>query len=324
MERSFETWAAFNLLILGLLALDIGLFNRRAHVIRLKEALLWSLFWIALGVAFGGYVWLHEGRTAGILYLTGYVVEKSLSVDNLFVFLVIFQSLRIDRKYQHRLLFWGILGAIVLRGLMIAAGTALLVRFHWLIYVFGVFLIYTGVKLLLGGGESADPRNGRLFKLLERVMPLSEKEHAGRFFVVENGRKKASIALLALVLVEFSDVLFALDSVPAVFGVTRDPYIVYTSNIFAILGLRALFFVLQDFMDRFHLLKYGLSAVLVLVGVKMCFEEFVHVPPALGLAVVGVLLGIPVIMSFVFPSARNNGLSSEKIAEPEIETRAES
>jgi len=303
--HTYETWAVFHLIIFALLAFDLGIFNRKAHVIHVKEALLWSLFWIAIGVSYGGYVWYHDGATSGMQYLTGYVVEKSLSVDNLFVFLVIFRSFRIPRQHQHRLLFWGILGAILLRAVMIALGTALLEQFHFLIYLFGAFLIYTGYKIFREGDKEMDPRQTAVFKLLKRFLPLSDRDFHGKFTVKENGKTHFTLGFAALVLIETSDVLFALDSVPAVFGVTRDPYLVYTSNIFAILGLRSLYFVLEDMMEKFHLLKIGLAVILILVGLKMCLEAHVHISPGLSLSVICGILALSVILSTVIKPSKD-------------------
>ena len=258
-DHRTQAWVIFNALVAFLLILDLGLFNRKAHVIRLKEALGWSVFWIVLGLGFGAFVYEYISPTAGIEYVTGYIVEKSLSVDNLFVFLLIFRAFQIDKKYQHRLLFWGVIGAIILRVIMIGIGAQLIVRFHWIIQVFGVFLIWTGVKLFREVNEQFDPKASPVLKLVQKFLPITDEPHPGRFTVTET---KFTLAFVALILIEVSDVLFAVDSVPAVFGVSKDPFIVYTSNIFAILGLRSLFFVLEDFMDRFHLLKYGLAVIL--------------------------------------------------------------
>lgn len=291
-------WVSFNLLILALLALDLGVFNKKAHVIKLKEAALWSVFWIILGLSFGAFMWFEDGPVIGMQYLTGYVVEKSLSVDNLFVFLVIFRSFNIEKQHQHRLLFWGILGAIILRGIMIAAGTQLIANFHWVIYVFGVFLVYTGVMLAFSGDKQFEPEKSPVYKFIKKVLPFTDEPHHGKLTKMVNGKRMFTLAFAALVLIEASDVMFALDSVPAVFGITRDPFIVYSSNIFAILGLRSLFFVLEDFMDRFHLLKYGLSIVLTFVGLKMCFEWYLKVPPSISLSVIGMVLAGSMILSF--------------------------
>jgi tellurite resistance protein TerC len=299
--HSVQTWLLFNALIIALLILDLGVFNRKAHVIKLKEAFGWSVFWILLGLGFGAFVYNYMGHTAGIEYVTGYVVEKSLSVDNLFVFLIIFRAFKIEKKFQHRLLFWGVLGAIILRGLMIAAGTQLLAQFHWVIYLFGAFLVYTGLKLFKGGENEFDPTASPVLKFVKKFLPFTDAPHPNRFLVIENGVRKFTLTFATLLLIESSDVVFALDSVPAVFGVTRDPFIVYTSNIFAILGLRSLFFVLEDFMDRFHLLKYGLAVVLTLVGTKMIVEPFFHVPAWASLVGISVILTGAVIASLMIP-----------------------
>lgn len=304
--HSLTWWISFNILILVLLALDLGVFNKKAHVIKLKEAALWSVFWIILGLGFGAFMWYQEGREIGMQYITGYVVEKSLSVDNLFVFLVIFRSFQIEKQHQHRLLFWGILGAIVLRGIMIAAGTQLINTFHWVIYVFGVFLVWTGFSLWFSGDKKFEPQESPVFAVLKKILPFTEEPHEGKLTKVINGKRYFTLAFAALVLIEASDVMFAVDSVPAVFGITRDPFIVYSSNIFAILGLRSLFFVLEDFMDRFHLLKYGLSIVLTFVGLKMSFERYGKVPPSISLSVIGIVLAGSMVLSFWIPPKESN------------------
>jgi tellurite resistance protein TerC len=295
--HSIDIWIIFHLVVFALLALDLGVFNRKAHVIRMKEAVLWSIFWIVLGLAFGGFVYWHEGREDAILYVTGYLVEKSLSVDNLFVFAVIFSAFRVQRQHQHRLLFWGVIGAIVLRALMIGAGTALLAQFHWLIYVFGAFLLFTGIKLFGSGEAAVDPDKTFLIRFARRYLPFTNAEHHGHFTIVEGGKRKFTTFFLALLFVESSDVLFALDSVPAVMGITRDPFLIYTSNIFAILGLRSLFFVLEDMLARFHLLKYGLAIILCLVGIKMLIEGWYKVPPMASLAAILMILVVSVLLS---------------------------
>jgi tellurite resistance protein TerC len=295
--HSIETWIVFHLVIALLLILDLGVFNRKSHVIHIREALLWSVFWIAIGVSYGAYIYNRDGSVAGVEYLTGYIVEKSLSVDNLFVFLLIFQSFKIPRRFQHRLLFWGIIGAIFLRATMIALGAQLLENFHWVIYIFGAFLIYTGIKMFSGHGEELDPHNTVVMKILKKYFPVSVSPYDGKFFVIENGLKKMSYGFAALVVIEFCDVVFAVDSIPAVFGVTRDPYLVYTSNIFAILGLRSLFFVLEDMLHRFYLLKYGLGVILCFVGAKMLLEHWYKIPPLYSLLVIGVILITSVLLS---------------------------
>ena len=314
MEHALWEWAAFGGIVLVMLALDLGVFHREDHVIRPKEALGWSAVWIGLALAFAGWVWFRHGPDAGIEYLTGYVIEKSLSVDNIFVFVVIFGALAIPPLYQHRVLFWGILSALVLRGAMIGAGSALLHRFHAVIYVFGGFLVITGVKLFLSRGEAPHPEQSRAFRLLSRVVPGTPRLHGNRFFAREEGRRLATPLFFALALIEVSDVIFAVDSIPAIFAVTDDPYIVFTSNIFAILGLRSLFFLLAGAVARFTYLKPSLAAVLVFVGAKMTAVDVVKLHPAVSLAVVVGILGVGVVASAV--KARRDARVSEPAARP--------
>ncbi len=290
-------WAGFIAFVVVMLAVDLGLFHRKAHAVGFREAATWSLVWIALSLLFNLWVWRTFGPERGLEFLTGYLVEKSLSVDNVFVFLVVFSSLAVPAAYQHRVLFWGILGALALRAAMIFAGTALLARFHWLVYAFGAFLVFTGVKLFLHRHETPHPERSPVLRLARRWIPSTTRFHGAAFFAIEGGRRVATPLLMALLLVEVTDVVFAVDSIPAIFAITRDPFIVFTSNIFAILGLRSLFFLLAGLVDRFRYLKVGLSAVLVFVGVKMIAVELVKVPPALSLAVIGALLGLSVAAS---------------------------
>jgi tellurite resistance protein TerC len=293
-------WAGFIAFVLAMLALDLGVMQRRAHTPSLREAAGWSAFWIALALVFGAGVWHFAGADTATEYLTAYVVEKSLSVDNLFVFLLVFGTLGIPTQYQHRVLFWGILGALVLRAAMILAGTALLSRFHWLLYVFGGVLILGGIKLLREfreGDREVHQERGPLLRFIERVLPVTQTLSGQALTARENGRLVATPLLTALVFVEISDVVFALDSIPAIFAITLDPFVVFTSNVFAILGLRSLYFLLARVMHRLHALKIGLAAVLVFVGVKMLLIDVVHVPPAVSLGVITTLLGIPVLVA---------------------------
>jgi tellurite resistance protein TerC len=293
-------WAVFIAFVLAMLALDLGVFHRRAHVVRLREAAIWSAVWVSLALLFNLGIWWRFGGEPAIEFLSGYLIEKSLSIDNIFVFVIIFTSLRIPALYQHRILFWGILTALVLRAMMIFAGVAALARFHWLIYVFGGFLIFTGAKLLLEwrrGEEHEDVGWG--VRALRRIIPSTDRMEGQHFFARVDGKRVATPLLLALLLVEVTDVVFALDSIPAIFAVTRDPFIVFTSNIFAILGLRSMFFLLGGVIDKFRYLKLGLSAVLVFVGAKMIAVEFVKLPPALSLGVIALLLGASIIGSLV-------------------------
>jgi tellurite resistance protein TerC len=299
MEHGLLEWGGFLALVLALLALDLGVFNRKDHVIRPREALGWSVFWVALALAFGAFVWVRHGAGSGLEYLTGYVIEKSLSVDNIFVFVVIFGSLGIPALYQHRVLFWGIVSALVLRGAMIAGGAALLHRFHWIIYVFGAFLVITGVKLLLARASVPHPERSAAFRALRRVVPATARFDGHRFFTVENGKRVATPLFFALATIEFTDVIFAVDSIPAVFAVTDNPFIVFTSNIFAILGLRSLYFLLASFVERFVYLKPSLALILVFVGVKMAMVDVAKIHPAVSLAVVLGILATGVIASTV-------------------------
>jgi tellurite resistance protein TerC len=292
-------WAGFILFVLLMLALDLGVFHRKTHEVKFKEALSWSGVWISLALVFNLGIWWKFGPTPGMQFLTGYLIEKSLSIDNIFVFVVIFSALKIPALYQHRVLFWGILSALVLRAVMIFAGVAMLERFHWLIYVFGAFLIFTGAKLFLQRNKEEHPEDGAVMKLARRVIPSTNRFDKDHFFTVENGRKLATPLFMSLVLVELTDVLFALDSIPAIFAVTTDPFLVFTSNIFAILGLRSLFFVLAGMVEKFSYLKVGLSAVLVFVGAKMALIDVVKVPPALSLGVISLLLGGSIVASLL-------------------------
>jgi tellurite resistance protein TerC len=292
-------WLGFVAFVLAMLALDLGVFHRKTHAVGFREALVWSGVWVALALAFNAGVWWAFGAERGVEFLTGYLIEKSLSIDNIFVFVVIFGALGIPALYQHRVLFWGILSALVLRALMIFAGAAMLARFHWLIYVFGAFLIFTGIKLLRERGQASNPEDAFALRLARRLIPSTPRLDGDRFFTVENGRRLATPLFMALVLVEVTDVIFAIDSIPAIFAITRDPFIVFTSNIFAILGLRSLFFLLADFVDRFRYLKLGLASVLIFVGAKMTAVDVWKVPAPASLAVIALLLGSAVLASWI-------------------------
>ena len=286
-------WGGFVFFVLAMLALDLGVFHRKSHAVGFKEAAAWSAVWVALALVFAGGVWWRFGAVPGMEFLTGYLIEKTLSVDNIFVFVIIFSSLSIPALYQHRVLFWGILSALVLRAVMIFAGAAALERFHWLIYVFGAFLIFTGLKLfwMWKKGQESNPGESSLMRLARRTIPSTNTLDGDRFFTRQGGRWLATPLFMALLLVELTDVVFALDSIPAIFAVTRDPFIVFTSNIFAILGLRSLFFLLAGMVEKFRLLKVGLSAVLVFVGAKMALVDVVKVPPQVSLGIIALLIG---------------------------------
>jgi len=294
-------WAGFIGFVLVMLALDLGVFNRRAHEIRVREALIWSGVWVGISLLFNAWIWHHFGAVHGLEFLTGYLLEKALSVDNLFVFIVLFSFFAVPAKLQHRVLFWGILGALVMRALFIVAGAALIHRFHWIIYVFGAFLLFTGVKLLLHRGGEIHPERNPVMKVFRRFIPLTSDYRGARFVVKEGGRWLATPLLMVLVVVEATDIVFAVDSIPAIFAITTDPFIVFTSNIFAILGLRALYFLLAGMMGRFHYLKVGLGLVLAFVGVKMLLADVGKLPVAVSLGVIAALLGGSIVASLLRP-----------------------
>ncbi|MCU0635009.1 MAG: TerC family protein [Gemmatimonadaceae bacterium] len=300
-------WIAFNAFVLAMLALDLGVFNRRPHRVSVREAAAWSALWVSLAAAFAVGVRQVLGAQAALEFTAGYLVELALSVDNLFVFLLIFGYFRIPPELQHRLLFWGIIGALLMRGAMILFGAILIARFHWITYVFGAFLVYTGVRMALAREEPLEPEANPVIRLVRRIIPVSSQPHGGKFFVHEPlapGRPARWVAtpfFIVLVLIETTDLVFAVDSIPAVFGVTRNPFIVYTSNVFAILGLRSLFFLLAGVMDRFHLLKYGLAVVLAFVGAKMLVAGILEIPIGVSLGVVAGVLATSVVASLLFP-----------------------
>ena len=296
-ETSIWLWIGFNAFILAMLALDLGVFHRKSHEISVKEAATWSAVWIALALVFNAGIYHFRGGVQGIQFLTGYLIEKSLSVDNIFVIALIFSFFAVPKVYQHRVLFWGILGALVMRAIFILAGAALIARFHWIIYVFGGFLLITGIRMALHRHEEIHPEHNPVLKLVRRLVPVTNDYHAGHFFVRQAGRLMATPLFLVLVLVETTDLIFAVDSIPAIFAVTEDPFLVYTSNIFAILGLRSLYFVLAGVMDKFFYLKLGLSAILVFVGAKMLLTDIYKIPAGVSLLVVVAMLTIAVAAS---------------------------
>ncbi len=292
-------WAGFVALVLVLLALDLGIFHREDRPVPAREALSWVVVWAILALAFDAFVWWRFGHTRATEFLTGYLIEQSLSVDNLFVFVLVFATFRIPPHLQHRVLFWGILTALVLRGGMIIGGTALLQRFHWMLYLFGAFLLFTGVKLFFHEEEEHEPGHSLAFRALRRVIPATPELEGHAFFVRRQRRWVATPLFLCLALIEISDVVFALDSVPAIFGVTLDPFIVFTSNIFAILGLRSLYFAIASLIGRFEYLKAGLAMVLVFIGGKMLAARWVSVSAVTSLAIVVALLGGAIAVSLV-------------------------
>lgn len=293
-------WILFNVFVVAMLVLDLGVFNRRAHTLGFREALGWSALWVGLATAFAVLVYFWHGRTESLEFATGYLIELSLSIDNLFVFLVIFRFFRVPSELQHRVLFWGILGALITRGIFILAGVSLIQRFHWLIYVFGALLIYSGLKLLRQGDEEIDPERNPLLKMFRRWMPVTD-DYVGEKFWVRQPGLCATPLVVVLLVVETTDIVFAVDSIPAVLAITLNAFIVYTSNVFAILGLRSMYFAVAGMMDLFEYLHYGLSLVLVLIGAKMLTSHYFTVPTVVALGTVAGVIAISVVASVVFP-----------------------
>ncbi len=292
-------WIGFHVFIFAMLALDLGVFHRKAHTVSIKEALAWTIVWITLAMIFNAGVYFFSGPEPALQFLTGYLIEESLSVDNIFVFVLLFTYFSVPAAYQHRVLFWGILGALVLRGMMIALGVVLLETFHWIIYLFGAFLIFTGIRMALHKETEVHPERNPLLRLVRRIVPVTHDYERDRFLVRRAGQVLVTPLLLVLLVVETTDLIFALDSIPAVFAVTKNPFIVYTSNIFAILGLRSLYFVFANAMGKFHYLQLGLAVVLSFVGAKMILTGIYHIPTALSLAVIAVVLATAVVASIV-------------------------
>jgi tellurite resistance protein TerC len=307
IEGQTWLWIGFNLFVLAMLALDLGVFHRKSHEVSTKEALTWSIVWISLSLMFNAVIYLYWDRMmpnssysnseAGLAFLTGYLIEKALSVDNIFVFILIFSFFAVPAAYQHRVLFWGIIGALVMRGAMIFAGAALLKEFHWVIYIFGAFLIFTGIRMAIHREEEMHPDQNPVVKLFRKLMPVTESYEGDKFFIRRAGTLMATPLFLVLLIVESTDLVFAVDSIPAIFAVTQEPFIVYTSNIFAILGLRALYFLLANVMDKFQYLKLGLSAVLTFVGIKMVVVDLYKIPVGVSLGVIAGILTLSIVAS---------------------------
>ena len=302
MATNIWFWIGFNAFVLAMLALDLGVFHRKAHVIKPKEAMAWVGIWVALAMLFAGGLWFFKDAHHALTFVTGYVIEESLSVDNIFVIVLIFSYFRVPEKYQHRVLFWGIVGALLMRGLFIGVGSLLLARFHWVIYIFGGMLIVTGVRMAFKADDGFEGEQNPIVRLAKRLLPFSHEYDGQKFFTIANGKRLATPLLLVLVLVEFTDLIFAIDSIPAIFAVTRDPFLVYTSNIFAILGLRSMYFLLANVVYKFHLLKYGLAVILTFVGVKMVSAHWWTIPIYASLAVIMGVLAISIGASLRWPA----------------------
>ena len=290
-ETSLAVWIGFVAFILILLLLDLGIFHKKSHTVGFKESILWSGVWIALAMAFNVVILYWRGQDDFMLFLTGYVIEKSLSVDNLFVFLLIFGYFKIPNEYQHKVLFYGILGALIMRAIFIWAGIAIIEKFHWVIYIFGAFLVLSGIKMLRPQSDDHDLEKSWVIMWTKKIFPTTPHFHGDKFFVRQNGVLMITPLFITLIFVEFSDLVFAIDSIPAIIGITNDPFLVFTSNVFAILGLRSLYFALKGFADIFHYLKYGLAVILMFIGVKMLISKIYHVPvPLTMLVIFGVLM----------------------------------
>jgi len=301
MEVSDLVYVGFTAFVLGMLALDLGVFHRKAHVVKPREAGMWIALWVTLAMVFAGVLYSWKGKEAALLFVTGYLIELSLSADNIFVIVMIFGYFAVPPKYQHRVLFWGILGALVMRGIFIGAGALLIQRLSWIMYVFGAFLVVTGIKMALRQDEEFDAEKNVVMKTARRFLRVTNHYDGQRFFTKEQGLSLATPLFLVLLLVEFTDLVFAVDSIPAIFAVTTDPFLVYTSNVFAILGLRSMYFLLAGVVHKFIYLKYGLSAILTFVGVKMLIVDFYHVPIFLSLGFIVITLATSVVTSLLFP-----------------------
>lgn len=297
-------WIGFLTLVGALLALDLGVFHRKAHVVRFKEAILWVFVWSTLAMVFNLGVYYWQGPEVALQFLTGYLIEQSLSVDNIFIFILVFSYFKVPQHYQHKVLFWGIVGAIVMRVSLILVGTALIQRFHWVLYIFGAFLVVTAIKMALQDDTGVHPESNRVVRWFRKVMPVTRDYHETHFFLRQDGKLFATPLFIVLIVIETTDLVFALDSIPAIFAITTDPFIVFTSNIFAIMGLRSLYFALSGFITLFHYLKFGLAFILGFVGVKMLVADFWKIPIGVALGVVAIVLAMSVVASIVWPQKK--------------------
>ena len=303
------SWAVFGVVVLVMLALDLGVFHRREHEVKMKEALIWSGIWIVIALLFNWGIYLVKGKEPAMQFLAGYVLERTLSFDNLFVFLLVFNYFKLPNIHHHKVLFWGIFGALLFRAVFIGCGIGLLHYFSWMIYVFGAILVWTGAKLAVEKDSKVEPEKNLFFKGLKKVMPVTDQYDGGKFFTRINGILFATPLMVILVVIESTDILFAVDSIPAILAISRDPFIVYTSNVFAILGLRALYFVIAELMRLFHHLHYGLSLILVLIVVKMLIASFFHVPTSIALGAILLILALSVVASIIWPQKSGEAIA---------------
>ncbi len=301
MPSEIRSFVLFNIFVAAMLAVDLGVFHRKAHEVNVREALAWTAVWITLALLFDLGVYFWRGPADAMSFLTGYLIEKSLSVDNIFIFVLIFSFFRVDPRYQHKVLFWGILGALVMRALFIFTGITLIQKFHWVIYVFGAFLVFTGIRMAFQHDREIHPEKNPVLRAFRRLVPVTEDYRGDRFFVRENARSLATPLFVVLIFIETTDIVFAVDSIPAIIAITRDPFIVYTSNVFAILGLRALYFALAGTIKIFRFLNYGLSAILTFIGAKMLIADIYDIPVLISLAVVAGILALSVVASVMKP-----------------------
>ncbi len=306
MDIDIWFWIGFNAFVLLMLALDLGVFHRKTHEVSTKEALVWSGIWISLALCFNGFILFQFGNKMALDFLTGYLIEKALSVDNIFIFVLIFSYFQIPAKYQHKVLFWGIIGALIMRVIFIFAGIALLEKFHWLIYIFGAFLIFTGIKMLLDKDKKVEPDKNPVIKLFKRLFPVTHELHDDKFFIKDNDKIFATPLFLALIVIEISDLIFAVDSIPAILAVTQEHFIVYTSNVFAILGLRSLYFALAGIIHRFRYLSVGLALILAFVGLKMVSVDIYKIPIHISLLIIVSILIVSILVSLLKTKNQTN------------------
>lgn len=306
MSETGILWVTFNAFVVAMLAIDLGIFHRKSHEVGVKEALTWTCVWITLAMLFNLFTYYYFDKVKALEFFTGYLIEKSLSIDNIFVIILIFSYFKVPKAYQHKVLFWGILGALVMRFIFILSGVELIHRFHWLIYIFGGFLIITGVRMLTSGDQKIEPDKNPLIKLAKKIMPITTAFEGDKFFVKRNARTWATPLFLVVILIETTDLIFAVDSIPAILAISDDTFIIYTSNVFALLGLRSLYFALAGIEQYFKYLKFGLSAILVFVGIKMCIVDWFKIPIEISLIVIGFMLAIAMICSRILPLRPKN------------------
>ncbi len=299
MHNELTLWIGFNIFILIMLALDLFVIQRKTHVIKVKEALIWSAIWVVLALIFNVFIYHEFGKTKALEYFTGYLLERSLSIDNIFVFILLFSYFKVEQQYHHKILFWGVIGALILRALLIWLGSALVSQFEWVIYIFGAFLLITGFRMGFQSDADIHPENNVIIRFFKKILPVTSRYHGGDFFVRQGGKLHATPMIIVLLSIEVTDLIFAFDSIPAIFAVTRDPFIIYSSNIFAVLGLRTTYFALSGIMNKFHYLRVGLSMILVFIGIKMLIMDFYKISIFFSLTVIALILAASIVFSIV-------------------------